>query len=77
MMLAAQRTSVGAMIETYRMLGREREADLLREAQRLHRLGRRRWHRLRMAPPRWSGSRARRRTLVLVRCLVRARNYSA
>ena len=28
-----------AMIETYCMLGREREAELLREAQRLHALG--------------------------------------
>lgn len=27
------------MIETYCMLGREREAELLREAQRLHLLG--------------------------------------
>lgn len=27
------------MIETYCMLGREREAELLREAQRLHALG--------------------------------------
>jgi hypothetical protein len=29
----------GAVIETYCMLGREREAELLREAQRLHALG--------------------------------------
>jgi hypothetical protein len=28
-----------AVIETYCMLGREREAELLREAQRLHALG--------------------------------------
>ena len=27
------------MFETYRMLGRQREAELLREAQRLHALG--------------------------------------
>jgi len=42
-------TSVGAVIETYRMLGREREAELLREAERLHRLGPRR--RCRRPPP--------------------------
>jgi hypothetical protein len=27
------------MLETYRMLGRQREAELLREARRLHALG--------------------------------------
>jgi hypothetical protein len=72
MMARAAITSVGAMIETYRMLGREREAELIREAERLHRRGRRRRTRLRLALP-LAGGAARKRAVVLARGLVRAR----
>ena len=72
MIRAGRRTSVGAMIETYRMLGREREADLVREAERLHRLGRRRRGRLRFALPLTRSHAARKRALVLARRVVRA-----
>lgn len=73
MMARALLTSVGAVIETFRMLGREREADLVREAERLHRLGRRRRGRLRIARPAVTDGAARKRALFLVRGFVRVR----
>jgi hypothetical protein len=45
------------MYETYKMLGAEREAELLREAERLHRLPSSRW-RARLARA-WSPARRR------------------